>query len=181
MKFEKTIMLKNGVPCTIRNGEGADGDELLFVFQTTHAETDHLMTYPDENTFDAASEAAFLQEKTDSDREIELLAVVDGKVVGSAGFEAVGTKDKLRHRADFGIAVLRDYWGLGIGRALTQCSIVCARAAGYHQLELTVVADNTAAVALYRSLGFVEYGLNPMGFLARDGRYQALSYMRLAL
>ena len=100
---------------------------------------------------------------------------MDGKVVGSAGFEAVGTKDKLRHRADFGIAVLRDYWGLGIGRALTQCSIVCARAAGYHQLELTAVADNTAAVALYRSLGFVDYGLNPMGFLARDGRYQALS------
>ena len=181
MKFEKTIILKNGVPCTIRNGESADGAELLFVFQMTHAETDHLMTYPDENTFDAASEAAFLQEKTDSDREIELLAVVDGKVVGSAGFEAVGTKDKLRHRADFGIAILKDYWGLGIGRALTQCCIDCARAAGYRQMELTVVADNTAAVALYRSLGFVEYGLNPMGFLARDGRYQALSYMRLAL
>ena len=71
MKFEKTIILKNGVPCTIRNGESADGAELLFVFQMTHAETDHLMTYPDENTFDAASEAAFLQEKTDSDREIE--------------------------------------------------------------------------------------------------------------
>ena len=47
MKFKKTIILKNGVPCTIRNGESADGAELLFVFQTTHAETDHLMTYPD--------------------------------------------------------------------------------------------------------------------------------------
>ena len=177
MKFEKNITLKNGAVCVIRNGESTDGAAVLSVFQTTHAETDHLMTYPDENTFDAASEAAFLQEKTDSDREIELLAVVDGKVVGSAGFEAVGTKDKLRHRADFGIAILKDYWGLGIGRALTLACIDCAKTAGYAQLELSVVAENAAAIALYQNEGFVEYGRNPAGFCSRFSGEQELVYM----
>ena len=45
----------------------------------------------------------------------------------------------------------------GARSALTGACIGCARQAGYSQLELNVVAENTGAVALYRSLGFVEY------------------------
>ena len=46
-------------------------------------------------------------------------------------------------------------WGLGIGRALTEACIECAKAAGFSQLELDVVAANTAALRLYESVGFV--------------------------
>ena len=63
-----------------------------------------------------------------------------------------------------GISVEQEFWGLGIGRALTQSCIDCARRAGYAQLELQVVSDNLRALALYRSAGFREYGRNPRGF-----------------
>ncbi|MBQ1840819.1 MAG: GNAT family N-acetyltransferase, partial [Atopobiaceae bacterium] len=86
-----------------------------------------------------------------------------------------------RHRAEFGISVIRECWGLGIGRALTQACVACARRAGYAQLELDVVAENARAIALYRSEGFVEYGRNPKGFRTRDGRWQELVLMRLEL
>ena len=101
--------------------------------------------------------------------------------MATAGVDAVGTRDKLRHRAEFGISVLRAYWGLGLGRALTEACIQCAKEAGYEQLELTVVAENERAIALYRKAGFVEFGRNPRGFRSRTSGYQEIVHMLLAL
>ena len=122
-------------------------------------------------------EGQFLEKKTASDNEIEIIAVVDGRVAGTAGIDAVGTKFKLKHRAECGVSVLQEYWGLGIGRALMEACIECAEKAGYVQLELNVVAENTRAVSLYKKLGFVEYGRNPKGFHSRINGFQEVIYM----
>ena len=111
----------------------------------------------------------------------EILVFVDGQLAGTAGISAVGKPCKLAHRAEFGIGILQAYWGQGIGYALTAACIDCARQAGYLQLELDVVADNARAIALYKKLGFVEYGRNPRGFRKRNGDYQELVYMRVEL
>ena len=79
------------------------------------------------------------------------------------------------------ISVLRAYWGLGLGRALTEACIQWAKEAGYEQLELTVVAENERAIALYRKAGFVEFGRNPRGFRSRTSGYQEIVHMLLAL
>lgn len=181
MKYEQEITLKNGKTALLRNGVRSDGAAVFEVFNLTHAETDYLLSYPDENSFTAEQEGAFLEGKTNSENEIEIVAVLDGKIVGTAGIDAVGTKYKVRHRAEFGIAVERAYWGLGLGRALTEACIACAREAGYAQLELNVVAENESALALYRKLGFAEFGRNPRGFRSRIGGEQTLVYMRLEL
>ena len=181
MKYCQQIVLKNGKTAVLRNGVASDGSAVFENFNQTHAETDYLLTYPDENSFDAEQEGRFLEQKTASTNEIEIIALVDGKVVGTAGIEAVGTKDKVRHRAEFGISVLKEYWGLGIGRALLEACIKCAKEAGYAQLELTVVAENARAIALYQKAGFVEYGRNPRGFHSRINGYQEVVYMLLKL
>ncbi|MCI6588835.1 MAG: GNAT family N-acetyltransferase, partial [Clostridiales bacterium] len=51
----------------------------------------------------------------------------------------------------------------------------------YEQLELTVVAENERAIALYRKAGFVEFGRNPRGFRSRTSGYQEIVHMLLAL
>ena len=181
MKYEQKIVLKNGREALIRNGDGPDGAAVFENFNRTHEETDFLLSYPDENSFDAEQEARFLEGKTNSPDEIELIALVDGKIAGTAGIESVGKKYKVKHRAEFGISLLREYWGLGLGRALAAACIQCAREAGYVQLELNVVAENERALSLYRSLGFVEFGRNPKGFRSRSGDYQELVYMLLEL
>lgn len=182
MKYFKTIKLKDGRDCTLRNGTKQDGKAALDIFLLTHEQTDYLLTYPDENSsMTAAQEGEYLQKRTDSSNEIEILAVVDGLVVGSAGFDSVGTKEKIRHRADFGISIDQKYWGLGIGRALTNACIECAKEAGYAQIELTVVSENKKAIALYESEGFVEYGRNPRGFRSRLTDWQEIVLMRLEL
>ena len=181
MKYNQEITLKNGRIALLRNGVAADATEVVENFNQAHAETDYLLSYPDENSFDAEKEAAFLEEKTASANEIEIVAFVDGEVAGTAGIEAVGSKYKLRHRSEFGISILRKYWGLGLGGALTRACIQCAREAGYAQLELTVVAENARAVELYKKVGFVEYGRNPLGFNSRESGYQEIVLMRLEL
>ena len=181
MKYLKKITLKDGSECVIRNANEKDGKAAFEIFNKTHEETDFLLSYPEENSFNVEEEGEFLQKKTDSENEIELIAEVDGKGVALAGIESLGSKYKIRHRAEFGISVLKDYEGLGIGRAMTEACIECAKNAGYVQLELDVVADNARALSLYKSVGFTEYGRNPLGFNSRESGFQELLLMRLEL
>ena len=181
MKYEQRITLKNGNEALLRNGDAPDGSAVFEIFNATHAETDYLLSYPDENSFDPEQEAHFLEEKAKSPKEIEIIAFIDGKIAGMAGIGAVGTKYKVKHRAEFGISILKEYWGLGLGRALTEACIQCARDAGYVQMELNVVSENKRAISLYQNLGFAEYGRNPKGFLSRMSGFQELIYMLLEL
>ncbi len=181
MQFRKTITLKDGRTCVLRSGTEEDGKAALEAFILTHAQTDWLLSYPDEIRFTVEQEAAFLRGKAESADEIEILAQVGEQIVGMAGFESVGKAKKLKHRASFGVSIDRAYWGLGIGRALTEACIACAAAAGYRQLELEVVEGNKRAVALYESLGFAVFGRNPLGFCSGHGEYKPLLLMRLEL
>ena len=178
---KKYNTLKDGRTCLLRNGVASDGQVVLDVFNWTHDETDYLLTYSDENCFTASQEADFLQRKTDSTNTVEIIAIVDGVVAGTAGIDALGMRDKIKHRAVFGIAITKEFWGLGIGKYLMEACIECAREAGYLQLELEVVAENERAVEMYRRAGFIEYGRNPKAFRLRTGEYQELIDMRLEL
>ena len=181
MRYAETVLLTGGVELLVRNAVASDARALRDVMQRTHAETDYLLSYPDEQSADDEQEARSLAETERSDDEVELVAVVEGKIVGSAGVAAVGSRRKVAHRACFGISVLQEYWGMGIGRVLMEACIDCARQAGYTQLELEVVADNERALSLYRRAGFEEYGRNPRGYRSADVGYQELVHMRLEL
>ena len=181
MQYQKTITLHDGTPCVLRGAEANDAEQVLHSFTLTHEQTDFLLTYPEENSLTVEDERNYLAESAASSNSIEICAAIDGEVVGTAGISAVGNKIKLRHRAEFGISIDRAYWGRGIGRALTEACIECAKAAGYTQLELDAVAENTAARMLYDRVGFTEYGRNPRGFRTRSGAWQELILMRLEL
>ncbi|MCR5355442.1 MAG: GNAT family N-acetyltransferase [Lachnospiraceae bacterium] len=181
MHYEEKITLKNGKEALIRNAVKEDGEAVLDIFNLTHEETDYLLSYPDENCFGLTQEEEYLDAKAQSENEVELLAIIDGKVVGMAGISAIGDKYKLKHRASFGISIVRDSWSIGIGKALSNACIKCAREAGYEQLELEAVGENENAIALYKSLGYEEFGRNPRGFKSRITGYQELIYMMLLL
>lgn len=181
MRYAKTVLLADGQELLVRNAVASDARALRDIMQRTHAETDYLLSYPDEQSVDDEQEARSLEETERSCNEVELVTVVDGRIVGSAGVSAVRSRRKVAHRARFGISILKEHWGMGIGRMLMDASIDCARQAGYTQLELEVVADNERAVSLYRCAGFEEYGRNPRGYRSAAVGYQELVHMRLEL
>ncbi len=181
MEYYRTITLKDGKTCVLRNGTEQDAQAVLDIFILTHGQTDFLTTYPEETSFTEEQEKEYLNRKMMSDREVELVAVVDGIIAGTAGIDGIRAAEKTRHRASFGISIDRAWWGLGIGRALTEACIECAKEAGFSQLELEVVAENKRAFRLYQSAGFVEYGRNPRAFCSRLSGWQENVLMRLEL
>lgn len=181
MKYLRMLKLKDGRDCVLRSARAGDAETELELFRSTHSQTDFLTSYPDEFTFSSQQQAEFLSRKEARPDEVEILAEVGGTVVGLGSLERIGWAEKTRPRVEFGVIVEKGYWSAGIGRALTLACLECARRAGYSQVELDVVADNTAALRLYESVGFTEYGRNPRGFRSRTGQWQELVLMRLEL
>ena len=167
--------------CIIRNATMDDAKSVLENTKIIREETDFLLSYPDEINFSIEEKEEFLKNKENSSCEIQICSVVNDRIVGLAGISAVGSKDKVKHRAEFGISVEKAYYGKSIGTALTQVCIECAKTAGYRQLELEVVAENTNAIALYKKFGFTEIGRNPRGFCSRYTGWQELISMLLEL
>lgn len=181
MEYHNSVILNSGQKCIIRSAKYADGPEVLDLFMRSLSESDYLLSYPEECGLDAKQESEFLQARADSADEVMLLALIDHTVAAMASISPVGKKEKVKHRAGFGVAVSKEYWGLGIGKALTSACVECAEKAGYKQIELEAVADNSRAAELYRHMGFLEYGRNPMGFISKHSGVQELVYMRLVL
>ncbi|GIJ80257.1 N-acetyltransferase [Micromonospora phaseoli] len=88
----------------------------------------------------------------------------DGTVLGSAKLtpNQLGPGD---HVANASFMVAGRAAGRGIGRALGMSVLDLARADGYRAMQFNaVVASNTRAVGLWRSLGFEVVGRIPAGF-----------------
>ena len=52
MKYNRTIILKNKKQCLIRNCQATDAKAVYDNFNLTHGQTEFLLSYPDENSFD---------------------------------------------------------------------------------------------------------------------------------
>jgi len=110
---------------------------------------------------------------------IAVVAEEGGRAVGMCGVDRKGEHREVRHIGVLGILVARDWRGRGIGRRLLEAAIERCRGR-FERIELSVFASNEGARRLYRSVGFVAWGLEPGGVL-RDGRHTDLEYMILSL
>lgn len=83
-----------------------------------------------------------------------LVAEVDGKVVGFGGAWVILDESHITN-----IAILKEYRGLGMGRALTQALLQYLSNLGAAYATLEVRKSNEVAQSLYVSLGFVKLGV----------------------
>lgn len=96
----------------------------------------------------------------------------DGEVVGLYILHP-NNEGRCGHIANASYAVRRDIRGGGIGRALVTHCLEQGKQLGFRILQFNaVVASNLNAIALYRSLGFVQLGVIPGGFRLPDGSYE---------
>jgi putative acetyltransferase len=97
-----------------------------------------------------------------------LVAVVDGKLVGTASLERF--EGRRSHAALVGIGVHDDWTGRGIGAALMGALVDLAdNWIGLHRLEITTDTGNFAALALYKRFGFEIEGTH-REYILRHGK-----------
>jgi len=111
-----------------------------------------------------------ISEDSIAERNIFLVSEVEGKIVGFARIQG-NTLSRFRHKAEFGICILKDYWGYGIGQVLLENILMWADSAGIKKISLTVIETNVKAIELYRRYDFVEEGLLINDRIHKDGKY----------
>jgi GNAT superfamily N-acetyltransferase len=93
-----------------------------------------------------------------------VVAEIDGVVVGSAKM-GPNRPGRGSHIATASFMVDLSVRSRGVGRALGEYVIGWATAAGYHGIQFNAVVEtNTAAVGLWRALGFDIIGTVPEAF-----------------
>lgn len=181
MQYHKQVQLNNGELCILRSPNSEDAQAILHHMMATSCETDNMLSYCDEITKTVEEEKEYLGRIEASANEIMISASVAGKIVANAGLNPVSEREKCRHRCQFGVSILKEYWGLGIGSHIMTAILEAARQAGYKQIELDVVTENDRAVALYKKFGFQIFGTHEKAYYSRSGRYQALYLMSCEL
>lgn len=108
-------------------------------------------------------------------------AFLNNQLVGLIGHLRKPGK-KNRHQAIiWGVYVTGSQQGTGLGRKLMEAAVAKSRAIGdVEELQLTVITCNTGAIALYESLGFKTYGVEPKALkLGTDYYDEALMHLPL--
>ncbi len=116
---------------------------------------------------DLDSEMKWYADLMGSSSSVAVVGEADGRVVGLCTVEP--KKGAGSHVGVLGIAIMEKYRNRGIGRKMLTMALELARDK-FEIVTLSVFSNNLPAIHLYRSLGFIEYGLLPKG-LKRDGRY----------
>ena len=172
-----TILDKTGREIVLRSAQPEDAGDLITYLKVTAAETPYLVREPEEITLTLEQEQAFITNLLESERELMLIATADGRHVGNCSLMSAGSQLRYRHRCSVAIALYKEFWGRGIGRAMLETVLRTARETGYEQAELEVAAGNKSALALYESLGFVKYGVLPDNMKYKDGSYSDTYWM----
>jgi len=95
-----------------------------------------------------------------SSKGLIIVAQVDANIVGMATL-ARGRLDKNRHTAHLGMVILKEFRGIGIGKAIMNYLIEWARKQeGLEKICLTVFSTNKAALNLYQKFGFKIEGIS---------------------
>lgn len=164
----------------IREAEAEDAALLLQHFERVSGETDFLSFGPGEFEMTVEQEADFLARCRTAENCVFLLAFVDQTLAGTLNFSS-RNRSRLIHVGEFGMAIQKSFWRLGIGSILLDGLIDWARAGGIiKKINLKVRADNLKAMDLYFKKGFVVEGLQKKENYV-DGVYRDLFHMGLII
>lgn len=167
----KEYLLKNGTRVLIRGPRIEDAEALIYLLKNVDKETRFLAREPGEFQMTAEEERTLIERMTEDEYSTWFLAECEGKVVGQCYVGLVRRNLRYRHRAGIAVALLKDYWHMGIGGKLMQACVEWCEENGIEQIELDVVAENEHALNMYRSFGFEIIGKLPHALKYEDRTY----------
>ena len=162
--------LKDGRRAVIRSPRDEDIPGMLDYLYVSAGETEFILRYPEEcGKYTPEGEKALFDRANASECEAMLVCLVEGRLAGNC--QVMWSRNiKTGHRAMVAIALLKEYWGQGIGTAMMRELIrIAEENENILQMELDFVEGNVRARALYEKMGFRITGVKPNAIRLKDG------------
>lgn len=173
--FPREIPLKNGETLIIREAMKEDAAAVIEYLNDVVCETDFLTMGKGEFNKTVAEEEEIFEAHRQSQNQIIIIAELNGEIAGLANISA-NNKPRQKHIGELGITVQKDHWGKGIGTKMMQAMIEWAKASGViRKINLSVQANNEAAIKLYEKCGFEKEGTLKRDLYLNGQFYDALA------
>ena len=164
----------------IRKAAAADAENILEYCKVVGGESDNLTFGSEGVSITVEREKEYLESILHSEKQLYLVAVNDGEIVGTAVFSSFA-KPRLAHRGEISISVKKSMWGNHIGTRMLEEIILFAKNVAHTELiSLEVRSDNERAIALYKKFGFETVGRFD-GYMKINDQYVSCDFMRLCL
>lgn len=179
--YYKELEITNGKKLIVKNLMPQDAEGMISLIRTADTESRFLSREIGEFNYSLEQERKLIADRLKDDNSFWIVGELDGKIIANCDTCRVNNKKRYIHRAAIAIVVLKDFWGLGIGKILMKESIKWSKNKGFEQLELDVLSGNERAIYLYKSLGFEKTGTKKNAIKYPDDTYADEYVMRLLL
>ena len=170
MIIEKKEYHSNGLNYVIRSAIETDAKELSRIRVQIDGETENLDREKGEAFIDEAGFKQLIKDDTQKARNLFLVAEADNKLAGFSRCEGNYLK-RFSHKVEFGICILKEYWGYKIGRNLLNESVIWADSNHIKKMTLNVLETNEKAIFLYKKFGFEVEGILKKDKILSDNKY----------
>ncbi|MGG0845270.1 N-acetyltransferase family protein [Peribacillus simplex] len=164
-------MKNDSLSYMIRTGELEDAEAVLELQNSVISEGEYFIAVSNEFNKTIEQQRDWIQRSLENERETIIVAEINGEVIGWIGFESENRK-RMSHKGSFGLMIRKNYRGMGIGKELVQALLDWAEANPLiEKVSLGVFSTNHRAIALYKSIGFVEEGRKIKEFKMSESEY----------
>lgn len=177
--FEENINLSDKKILYLRNALTSDAESVVNFFKVASDETNNLSFSSDEYNITPYQEKIAISSFNRDKKSIMILGFIDDILCCVA--ELISPIEiRLSHNVEYSITVLKDFWDMGIGNAVTNKIIEFAKEKNIKNIVLSVRRENSAAINLYKKYGFKTVGIKK-DYIYIDGKYDDEISMQLQL
>ncbi|WRP07225.1 GNAT family N-acetyltransferase [Rossellomorea aquimaris] len=170
MKIKHNHYQTRDLKYTVRSATEEDAKALSQVRLQIDGETEYLDREKGEAYIDERGFKEIIKDDSERSNHLFQVAEVNGRIAGFSRCEGSGLK-RISHHVEFGVGVLKEFWGYGIGKALLDESVKWADSNEIRKVTLKVIETNEKAIKLYEDYGFEVEGVLKEDKLLSDGNY----------
>ncbi len=128
----------NGLTYTVRSAVQTDAEQLSEIRVQIDGETENMDREAGEGFIDKIGFQKIIKTDSEEMKNLFLVAEVHNQIVGFSRCEGSKLK-RLAHKVEFGVCILREFWGYGMGKSLLQQSIQWADENEVKKISLQVL------------------------------------------
>jgi RimJ/RimL family protein N-acetyltransferase len=165
--------LKDGREVLIRSPEPSDWEKVRDFLEHIKVESQNTFQFPGQPVLTQEKAKDRIEKATASKKSMIINFELEGRFVAQADFfpfHVIEDHPWLKHNVLFGMTVVKEFWGQGLGKKLLELIEREAKKMGYKYLRAEVREHNERGIKLYTNFGLEITG-RKKNFAFIDGKY----------